>query len=187
LPSPADLLSYIRALTSSLLLVSCLFPARPPRCPAAWSRLVTGRSRRGCPSADTPVTPSHVATARVTVVTASARRPGPLPLAMSLTDRSPARAEGDRSVGHCSPGPLEPLAAASLRCGRDLAATMGSRRRSKMSQGPKGPLFLPLGSSCHAASGARIVPWRQPGDRAIKPSDRLHRASSAPIPTLLGG
>jgi hypothetical protein len=46
-----------------------------------------------------------------------------------------------------------------------------------------GPPFLLLGSSCHAASGARIVPWRQPGDRAMKPSDRLHRASSAPIPT----
>jgi hypothetical protein len=142
----ADLLSYIRALTSSLLLVSCLFPARPPRwSPAAWSRLVTGRSRRGCPSADTPVTLSHVAAAGVTVVTASARRPGPLPLAMSLTDRSPARAEGDRSVGHCPPGPLEPLATASLRCGRDLAATMGSRRRSKMSQGPSRAPFFAAG------------------------------------------
>jgi hypothetical protein len=46
-----------------------------------------GRSRRGGPSAVTPVTPIHVAAGRVTAVTASARRPGPLPLAMSLTDR----------------------------------------------------------------------------------------------------
>ena len=84
-----DPLADIRALTSSLLLVSCLFPARPPRWrPAAWSRLVMGRSRRGGPSAVTPVTASHVAAGRVTAVTASARRPGPLPLAVSLTDRS---------------------------------------------------------------------------------------------------
>ena len=78
-----DPLADIRALTRSLLPV--LFPARPPRWrPAAWSRLVMGRSRRGGPSAVTPVTASHVAAGRVTAVTASARRPGPLP----LTDRS---------------------------------------------------------------------------------------------------
>jgi hypothetical protein len=82
-----DPLADIRALTRSLLPV--LFPARPPRWrPAAWSRLVMGRSRRGGPSAVTPVTASHVAAGRVTAVTASARRPGPLPLAISLTDRS---------------------------------------------------------------------------------------------------
>ena len=80
-----DTLADIRALTSSLLLV--LFPARPPRWrPAAWSRLVMGRSRRGGPSAVTPVTPSHVAAGRA--VTASARRPGPLPLDISLPNRS---------------------------------------------------------------------------------------------------
>jgi hypothetical protein len=52
----------------------------------------------------------------------------------------------------------------SRSCSRDLAATLRSRLRSKMSQGTKCPL---PGSSCHAAIGARIVPWRQPGDWAV--------------------
>ncbi len=52
----------------------------------------------------------------------------------------------------------------SRRCSRDLTATLRSRIRSKMSQGTKCPL---PGSSCHAAIGARIAPWRQPGDWAV--------------------
>ena len=42
------------------------------------------------------------------------------------------------------------------------------------------------GSCCHAATGARIVPWRQPGDWALNSSDRLHRAPSALSPTNHG-
>jgi hypothetical protein len=61
---------------------------------------------------------------------------------------------------------------------RDLAATLRSRLRSKMSQGKRGQL---PGSSCHTATGARIVPWQQPGDWAINSPDRV---SFAPSPTL---
>ena len=43
-------------------------------------------------------------------------------------------------------------------------ATPRSRLRSKMSQGRNGPA---AGQGCHAATGARIVPWRQPGDWLI--------------------
>ena len=95
---------------------------------------------------------------RVTAATAPGWRPRSARWNRSRLEGPLARSEGDRSVGHCSPGQLEPLAAAPLRCRRDLAATLRSRGRPKMSQGPKGP-FLLLGSSCHAASGARIVPW----------------------------
>jgi hypothetical protein len=52
---------------------------------------------------------------------------------------------------------------------RFSAATLRSRRRTKCPMAKKAPL---PGRSCHAATGASIVPWRQPGDRAINPSDR---------------
>jgi hypothetical protein len=72
---------------------------------------------------------------------ASARRPGPLLLAMSLTDRSPARAEGDRSVGLGSHRPPEPRVTApprQRRCLRHgvLAATMGLRLRVTAATAP---------------------------------------------------
>ncbi len=67
------------------------------------------------------------------------------------------------------------------RCPRDLAATLRSRLRSKMSQGQKGPLPA---SSCHAVTGAMIMPRRQPGDWAINSSYLLHRVSSAPSQTV---
>ena len=176
-----DPLADIRALTSSLLLVSCLSPARPPRWrPAAWSRLVMGRSRRGGPSAVTPVTASHVAVGRVTAVTASARRPGPLPLAISLASRS----EGDRSVGHGSPRPLVAAPLRPLCCRRDLAATLRTCRRSKSPHARRATPFLLLGSSCHAATGARLVPWRQPGGWGMK-SLIASTAPFRPEPDLL--
>jgi hypothetical protein len=46
------------------------------------------------------------------------------------------------------------------------AATTGSRRRSKIIR-PEGPLFFAAGQLCHA-TGARLVPWRQPGGWGIK-------------------
>jgi hypothetical protein len=58
---------------------------------------------------------------------------------MSLKDRSPARSEGDRSVGLGSPRPLEPHVAAQprqLRCRRVLAATLRSRLRVTAATAP---------------------------------------------------
>jgi hypothetical protein len=71
----------------------------------------------------------------------------------------------------------------SRRCSRDLAATLRSRLRSKISQGTKCPL---PGSSCHAAIGARTVPWQQPGDWAVVIHPFAFTALSAPIPTCAG-
>jgi hypothetical protein len=45
------------------------------------------------------------------------------------------------------------------------------------SSGPKGHTFLLLGSSCHAATGVRLVPWRQPGGWGM----RSLIASTAPF------
>ena len=168
-------LADIRALTSSLLLV--LFPARPPRWrPAAWSRPVMGRSRRGGPSAVTPVTASHVAAGRVTAVTASARRPGPLPLAISLTDRSlrDRRAIallGTARLGRSSPPRFGRVAATRPRRDSEIASSI------QKSSGPRGHTFLLLGSSRHAAIGARLVTWRQPGGWGMKSLT----ASTAPL------
>jgi hypothetical protein len=62
------------------------------------------------------------------------------------------------------------LASSARRCPAS-AALLPTRPRSdpeivssiQKSSGPKGHTFLLLGSSCHAATGARLVPWRQPG------------------------
>jgi hypothetical protein len=44
------------------------------------------------------------------------------------------------------------------------------------------------GRSCRAATGVRIMPWRQPGDWEINSSGRLHRASpSSPLRARLVG
>jgi len=135
--------------------------------PAAWSRLVMGRSRRGGPSAVTPVTASHVAAGRVTAVTASARRPGPLPLAISLTDRS---LRDRRAIALLGTARLVrsslPASAASLptRPRRDSEIASSIQKSS----GPRGHTFLLLGSSRHAAIGARLVTWRQPGGWGMK-------------------
>jgi hypothetical protein len=185
--------------------------------PAAWSRLVTVRSRRGCPSADTPVTRSHVAAAR----TASARQPGPylspcrsriarlhdrraialwgLARLVRLSPSSPRplrcrRVASDASLGHGShcarPATRAPTARpagiarawkARMRGRRKIAlwGTAGLVRSSpspllrlaadeilsrpwgrnvdlKCSKARRAPFSL-LGSSCHAASSARIV------------------------------
>jgi hypothetical protein len=55
------------------------------------------------------------------------------------------------------------VAAPSRRCS---AATTGSRRRSKSPQARRAPLFAD-GQLCHA-TGARLVPWRQPGGWGMK-------------------
>ncbi len=62
-----------------LFFASCLFSDRPHRWrPAAWSRLVTGWSRRSAPFL---VTAGHVTAGRVSAVTTLGQQPGPLPLA----------------------------------------------------------------------------------------------------------
>jgi hypothetical protein len=139
--------------------------------PAARSRLVTGRSRRGGPYA---VTARHAQSRRCgfghgrhgagpAARAPSARHAGVArPRKARLRDRSAIALCGTSRHLRLSCSPLPCLR--SRRCSRDLAATLRSRLRSKMSQGTK--CRLP-GSSCHATIGARIVPWRQPGDRAV--------------------
>ncbi len=137
---------------------------------AGHGPVMTGRPVRGH-GLSRPVTASHVAAGLVTAVTAPGRRSGPLPLATTgfsrprnarLRDRSAIALCGTSRHVRLSRSPLPCLR--SRRCPRDLAATLRSRLRSKTSQGQKGLL---QGRSCHAAIGARIVPWRQPGDWAM--------------------
>jgi hypothetical protein len=91
-----------------------------------------------------------------------------LPLAMSLTDRSPVQSEGDRSVGLGSPRQLEPLIATPprlLRYRRVLAATLRSRLRVTAATAPgrrPGHLLpgtgesLTLGRPAHALGGPSL-------------------------------
>jgi hypothetical protein len=137
---------------------------------AGHGSVTTGRPVRGH-GPSRPVTASHVAAGLVTAVTAPGRRPGPLPLATTRFSRPRKARLLDRSAialcctsRHVRLSRSQQPCLRSCRCTRDLAATLRSCLRSKMSQGTKG--LLP-GRSCHAASGARIVPWRQPGDWAI--------------------
>ena len=165
------------------MFVSCLFPARPPRWrPAARSRLVTGWSRRGGPFAVTPVTPSHVPVGRATAVTALGRRPEPLPLATSVSfthvrlgDRSVITRSGTTHLVCVSRSPCVGFVASPPTCSRHDPKIASPIQNSL---GRIGPFLLP-GSSRHAATGAKIVPWRQQGDLAMNSLDRLHRASSA--------
>ncbi len=138
--------------------------------PAAWSRLVMGRSRRGGPSAVTPVTASHVAAGRVTAVTDSRRRPGgPAPYRSPCRSRIARFAIGGRSLCWARLASYARRCPLRLRrCRRDLDATLRSRRRSKSPQARGATPFLLLGSSRHAAIGARLVTWRQPGGRGMK-------------------
>ena len=137
---------------------------------AGHGSVKTGRPVRGH-GPSRPVTASHVAAGLVTEVTAPGRRPGPpcarhagvaRPRKARLRDRSAIALCGTSRHLRSSRSPL--LRLRSRRCSRGLAATLRSRLRSKMSQGTKCPL---PGSSCHAAIGARIVPWRQPGEWAV--------------------
>ena len=153
------------------MLFVCFPPARPgggPPLGHGWSRVGHDGAAR---TRARPVTPSHVAAGLVTEVTAPGRRPGPpcarhagvaRPRKARLRDRSAIALCGTSRHLRSSRSPL--LRLRSRRCSRDLAATLRSRLRSKMSQGTKCPL---PGSSCHAASSARIIPWRQPGDGAV--------------------
>jgi hypothetical protein len=106
--------------------------------------------------------------------------PGPLALATleSLVHERLACPTGVRSL--CAAR----AATSALRCsafGRVAAhVTQRSRLRSKISQGTKFPL---PGSSCDAAIGARIVPWRQQNDWAVN-HPFAFAALSAPIPTM---
>jgi hypothetical protein len=171
----------------ALLVAFRFVSARPPRWrPAARSRLFTGRSRRGGPYA---VTARHAPSRRCGFGHGShgaGRRPGPpcarhagvaRPRKARLRDRSARALCGTSRHLRSSRSPL--LRLRSRRCSRDLAAIMRSRLRSKISQGTKCPL---PGSSCHAAIGARIVPWRQPGDWAVN-HPIAFTALSAPIPS----
>jgi hypothetical protein len=71
-----------------------------------------------------------------------------------------------------------PLALATLESlvHERLACATGVRSLCAARAATSAPLPA---SSCHAAIGSRIVPWRQPGDWAVSPPPR----SSAPIPT----
>ncbi len=132
-----------------------------------------GRSRRGGPSAVTPVTASHVAAGRVPAVTASARRPGPLPLAMSLTDRSLRDRRAIALLGTAR------LVRSSLpRFGGRVVPTRPRRDPEiasliQKSSGPRGHTFAVVPRR-HRRQARDLAAARRLGNEV---SDRLHCAS----------
>jgi hypothetical protein len=166
---------------SWLLFVVPRPPARPGRWrPAARSRLVTGRSRRGGPYA---VTARHAQSRRCGFGHCRHDGPGPLALATleSLVHERLACATAVRSL--CA-ARAATSARAALRCsafGR-VAAHVISPRTSEVASSiqkiPQAP-----NARCRAvvatppAAPGSFVPWRQPGDWAVNhPVASIHRA-----------
>ena len=161
----------------------------PPASPGGGPPLSHGWSRAGHDGAartrSRPVTPSHVAAGcvtAVTAVTASSRRAGGPFLATQeslghdtlacATKVAFALCGASRHVRLSRP-PLPRLRV--RRCSRDFAATLGSRCRSKMSQGQHGP-----------AAGQCLPRRLRRQDRALAAARRLgNKLSRSPPPRPL--
>jgi hypothetical protein len=73
----------------------------------------------------------------------------------------------DRSARHASPRSPESIPAASLSVASLVTCLARPRGRVFVPKCPKAEMAPQPGKGCHAATGARIVPWRQPGDWLI--------------------
>jgi hypothetical protein len=171
----------VRSDRLALLVAFRLFSARPPRWrPAARSRLVTGRSRRGCPYA---VTARHGPSRPVTSLSRPSRRraggPGPLALATLelLVHETLACATGVPSL--CA-ARAATSARATLRCpafGRVAAHVISPRPQvaSSIQNVPRHKM---------PAAGQKLPRRHRRQDRTLaaarrlgsKSPDRLHRA-----------
>jgi hypothetical protein len=81
-----------------------------------------------------------------------------------LIQRSLAR---PNSARHASLRSLESIPAASLSVASLVTCLARPRGRVFVSKCPKAETAPLPGKGCHAATGARIVPWRQPDDWLI--------------------
>jgi hypothetical protein len=99
------------------------------------------------------------------------RRPGPSPACHTgVTCSCNARLcdqSCDRSARHESPRSPESIPAASLSVASLVTCLARPRGRVFLPKCPKAETAPLPGKGCHAATGARIMIWRQPGDWLI--------------------